>query len=161
MKYLVPHPLMSICLVAIWLLLNQSISPAHIIVGGVIALVTTRAMAALRVSNTRMRLTMAIPRLAMVVLSDIVRSNLAVARIILFSRTPPTSGFVRIPLETNNPYCLAVLACIITSTPGTLWMEHDSRSNILLLHVLDLVDEKHWIDVIKHRYERLLTEIFV
>jgi multicomponent K+:H+ antiporter subunit E len=68
---------------------------------------------------------------------------------------------VRIPLRTNNRYCLAVLACIITSTPGTLWMAHDTRSNVLLLHVLDLVDEQRWIELIQQRYERLLREIFV
>ena len=161
MKRIIPHPLMAFSLVLMWLLLNQSVAPAHIIVGSAIALATSWVMAALGVQGPRVRLTMAIPRLMAVVLSDIVRSNLAVARIILSRHTQPTSGFVRIPLETSNRYCLAALACIITSTPGTLWMEHDSRNNTLLLHVLDLVDEKHWIELVKQRYERLLTEIFV
>jgi multicomponent K+:H+ antiporter subunit E len=161
MKRLVPHPLMAMCLVGLWLLLNQSLAPAHVILGCCIALLTTWGMATLRINSSRIRFTMAIPRLAKIVLSDIVRSNFAVARIILFSRAQPTSGFVQIPLESSNPYCLAVLACIITSTPGTLWMEHDSRRNVLLLHVLDLIDERHWVALVKQRYERLLMEIFV
>ena len=91
---------------------------------------------------------------------DIWRSNIAVARLILRPDHPRrVSGFVVVPLELRNPAGLAILACIVTSTPGTAWVEHNSESNKLLLHVLDLVDEAHWIDLIKNRYERLLLEI--
>jgi multicomponent K+:H+ antiporter subunit E len=161
MKRLLPHPLMAVLLLLMWLLLNQSIAPADILLGAVLAVVATWLMAALRVSRPKIRWSLAIPRLAVTVLADIIRSNFAVAKIILSPRTRPTSGFVRIPLATSNRYCLAALACIITATPGTLWMEHDSRRNVLLLHVLDLVDENHWIELVKQRYERLLMEIFV
>src|SRR5690606_3415625 len=130
------------------------------LLGIVAALFATWVMGLLDVIPAHIRLTWAIPRLACAVLKDIVRSNIAVARIILSARVRPTSGFARIPLDTDNRYCLALLACIVTATPGTLWMDYDSRRNLLLLHVLDLVDEQHWIDLIKQRYERLLMEIF-
>jgi multicomponent K+:H+ antiporter subunit E len=94
------------------------------------------------------------------VVFDIVRSNLAVARLILRRDQRTHSGFVAIPLTLVDPYGLAVLACIITSTPGTIWVSHDSGASILLIHVLDLVDEQTWIDSIKRRYEQLLLEIF-
>ena len=70
------------------------------------------------------------------------------------------SGFVSVPLRLTNPYALAVLACIITSTPGTIWVSYDAGRNILLIHVLDLVDEMVWIRTIRDRYEHLLLEIF-
>jgi multicomponent K+:H+ antiporter subunit E len=124
-------------------------------------MVATRTMVALNVAEPRVRMTMAIPRLLGTAIWDVIRSNVAVAGIILLRRTQPNSGFVHIPLDTSNHYCLAGLACIITATPGTLWVEHDSRRNVLLLHVLDLVDEEYWVEFIKHRYERLLMEIFV
>lgn len=161
MRRLIAYPLLTVSLVLMWLLLNQSVAPAHILLGLGVALVATWTMGALNVEEPKIRWCSAIPRLAIMVLQDIVRSNIAVARIILARRSQPTSGFVRIPLDTRNRYCLAVLACIVTATPGTLWMEHDSRRNILLLHVLDLVDETHWIEIIKQRYERQLMEIFV
>src|SRR3546814_14963763 len=56
--------------------------------------------------------------------------------------------------------CLAVLGGIITSTPGTIWVSYDPIGNMLLIHVLDLVDERTWIDTIQQRYERPLLEIF-
>ena len=70
------------------------------------------------------------------------------------------SGFVAIPLTITSRHGLAVLACIITSTPGTIWVSYDPIGNMLLIHVLDLVDEQTWIDTIQSRYERPLLEIF-
>ena len=67
---------------------------------------------------------------------------------------------MNIPLDLRDPYGLAALACIITSTPGTFWVELRSGDGMLMIHVLDLIDESEWIQTIKGRYERLLLEIF-
>jgi multicomponent K+:H+ antiporter subunit E len=84
-----------------------------------------------------------------------------VARIVLGPRrSDVTSGFMNIPLEMRAPYGLAALAIIITSTPGTLWVDFDSARGVLTIHVLDLIDEEAWIATIKQRYERRLMEIF-
>jgi multicomponent K+:H+ antiporter subunit E len=99
--------------------------------------------------------------LAGFVAADIVRSNIAVALIVLgVTGRERKSGFVHIPLDLRQPYGLAVLACIITSTPGTLWVSFDEATGTLTIHVLDLIDESEWIRTIKGRYERLLLEIF-
>ena len=52
------------------------------------------------------------------------------------------------------------MACIITATPGTLWVNFDAQKGLLIIHVLDLIDEGEWIHTIKGRYERHLLEIF-
>jgi multicomponent K+:H+ antiporter subunit E len=161
MKQLLPFPLASACLLALWLLLNQTFSLGHILLGGTIALLGGWSFAALKPPKTRPRRLSAIFRLAALVLADIARSNIAVARIILgLERKPWTSGFVEIPLELRDPYGLAALACIITSTPGTLWVDFNEASGKLTIHVLDLVDKTEWVRTIKGRYERLLLEIF-
>jgi len=100
--------------------------------------------------------------LLVVALRDIVRSNFNVARIVLGFRRGRElrSGFVKIPLKLKDPHGLAVLAGIITSTPGTVWVGHDVETSTLTLHVLDLHDEAVWIAWVKEPYERLLREIF-
>ena len=37
---------------------------------------------------------------------------------------------MNIPLDLRDPYGLAALACIITSTPGTLWVNFDAATGI-------------------------------
>ena len=55
------------------------------------------------------------------------------------------AGFVRIPLDMRAPYGLAALACILTATPGTVWVDYDAAEGTMLLHVLDLTDEEEWV----------------
>ena len=68
--------------------------------------------------------------------------------------------FVSVPLQLTDPYGLALLACIITATPGTIWMSYRPVDNLLLIHVFDLVDEQAWVSTVTERYERPLREIF-
>lgn len=161
MRRWLPFPLLTLALIVLWLLLQQSVTPGQILLGLAVALVASHAMAALRPEPIRFRWSRAIPRLAGVVLVDIFRSNLAVGRIILSRQMRARrSGFMTIPLDLTNPHGLAMLALIMTATPGTLWVQHDSARKVLLMHVLDLVDESDWVILIKGRYERLLMEIF-
>jgi len=161
MTRLLPFPLVTAGLLVLWLLLNQAVSIGHLLLGGAIALAGGLALAALRLPKVQVQRLGAILRLASLVLADIVRSNLAVGKLILgLEGRERTSGFVNIPLDLRNPYGLAALACIITSTPGTLWVSFDPATAKLMIHVLDLVDESEWIHTIKGRYEPLLREIF-
>jgi multicomponent K+:H+ antiporter subunit E len=161
MTRLLPFPLVAAGLLVLWLLLNQALSLGHILLGSVGALLGGWALTALEPPKARVRRPAAIIRLSFLVLADIVRSNIAVGRIILgLGQQERVSGFVNIPLDLRSPYGLAVLACIITSTPGTLWVSFDRAKRILMIHVLDLVDENEWVRTIKGRYERLLLDIF-
>jgi multicomponent K+:H+ antiporter subunit E len=161
MGRLLPFPLLSASLLALWLLLNQSVSPGHLLLGAILAIFGGWIMTALQPDKSRIKNPGAMLRLARAVIIDVVRSNIAVSRIILMpSRCKVKSGLVSIPLELRDRYGLAVLACIITSTPGTLWVSFNYASGTLLIHVLDLVDESEWIDLIKGRYESMLLEIF-
>lgn len=159
MSRLLPYPLLTVSLLVMWLLLN-SFSLGHALLGTVIALFASRAMAALQPAKPRLRRWDLIPKLIYLVFLDILRSNIAVAGIILKGRHKDvTAGFVLIPLDLRDPTGLSILACIITSTPGTAWVEYNAANGRLLTHVLDLIDEQEWINVIK-RYEHLLMEIF-
>jgi multicomponent K+:H+ antiporter subunit E len=161
MSRLVPYPLLTAALVLMWLLLNR-FSPGHLLLGTTIAIIAARAVSALEPPMPRIRRWGGLLWLFAEVMADIVRSNIAVARLILIGRrgNPRQAGFVEIDLALRDPSALAILAIIVTSTPGTAWFDYDRASGRLLLHVLDLVDEDEWIDLVKNRYERPLMEIF-
>ena len=156
-----PYPIVSLGLLLLWLLLNESLSLAHIVLGSCLAIGGGFILRTLEPSPAHLRRPAALLNLGWLVLLDIVRSNIAVARIILGGRVPNVpSGFVDIPLEMQSPHGLAALATIITATPGTVWVNHDLATGMLTIHVLDLVDESAWLRTIKGRYERRLMEIF-
>jgi multicomponent K+:H+ antiporter subunit E len=160
-RHVLPYPLLSLVLLVLWLLLNQSLSPAHFLLGACLAIGGGLVLTALEPSQPRLRRPMTAVILGWLVLLDIVRSNIAVAQIILGGRLPSiTSGFVEVPLQLRAPHGLAALATIITATPGTIWANYDPPTGVLTIHVLDLVDQSTWLRTIKGRYERRLMEIF-
>ncbi|HVY02123.1 MAG TPA: Na+/H+ antiporter subunit E [Caulobacterales bacterium] len=161
MSRVLPYPGLSFALAAFWLLLNNSLSPPALFGAAIIGLIAPWTLVPLRAERLRIRRFSALAKLAGTVIYDIVRSNFAVAAIIVSGAgRRRTAGFVAIPLDMTNQYALAALAIIITSTPGTLWAQHDAATRRLLLHVFDLVDEADWIVLVKGRYEPLLREIF-
>lgn len=161
MKRWLPYPTMSLFVLATWLLLNQSLAPGHVLLGVVFGLALGVAFGRFQPPPLRIRNRRVLPGLIARVIGDVVRSNLAMFQIIVSGRSRTiTSGFVYIPLELNSPYGLVALACIITATPGTIWVSYQSRERLLLIHVFDLVDEAIWIRTITDRYVTPLKEVF-
>ena len=155
-------PVLTGALLVMWLLLNDSLSLGHVLLGLLFAVALAWSSGALRPLTPRIRQAHLALVLLAFVLRDIVRSNIGVARIVLGSSggREVHSGFVKIPLDLTDPHGLAVLAGIVTATPGTVWVDHDAATSTLTLHVLDLKSETEWINWIKDRYEKLLMEIF-
>ncbi len=161
MSIILPYPLLTAFLVIMWMALN-SFSLGHFVLGLIIAWVASASMAALRPDKPHIRKPFTLMwLLATVIFRDIVISNIAVSTIILRPRKhAPRPGFITIPLDMKSPSGLAILAILVTSTPGTSWLEYDSNEGTLLIHALDLEDEEALRDLIKNRYERMLMEVF-
>lgn len=161
MKRLLPSPLLTLALLIIWLLLNQTVAPLHVLFGLLLGLIIPRLTLPLRPTQTRLRKPWVLFRLLSWSLLEILRSCFNVSRIILFRKQQDlNSQFIRVPLDLKDATGLAVLSCLINSTPGTVWVEVLQDSHELSLHVFDLHDANWWIDTIKQRYERPLIEIF-
>ena len=162
MKAMMQFPRMEIMLLLMWLLVNDSLALHHWLFGLIFAFPVGRLARTLRPRTAHPRRLGLALLLCWHVFWDVVRSNLAVGRIILGTvrQQQPKVGFMKIPLEMRDPHGLAALAIIITATPGTVFAHLDPNSNVLTLHVLDLQDEATWLRTIKQRYERPLMEIF-
>jgi multicomponent K+:H+ antiporter subunit E len=147
-------------LLVLWLVLNESWSLAQFFLGVVLALWFTWAAARLRPLHAKPHKLWLLPGLFCKVATDIIRSNFAVACLILHPQPERyTPGFIRIPLTLRDPHGLAMLACILTYTPGTVWVDF-ARDGYLTVHVLDLQNEAEWVRWVKQHYERPLMEIF-
>jgi multicomponent K+:H+ antiporter subunit E len=161
MRRSLPYAFVWALLVAMWLVLYETLAPGQWILGGAVAAAGVWGLRALQAPAIRLRRPRVAAALVWLVFVDIVRSNVAVGLIALHPGVRGRrAGFVRIPLALRDPVGLAALACIVTSTPGTAWAGYESRSGVLTLHVLDLVDEAYWVRTVRERYERRLKEIF-
>lgn len=155
------YPRLALFMFVGWLLLAERITPGQVVLAAFAGVGGAWMMSRLQLPPVSPRQVRVMLRLLAHVTADIIRSNFAVARIVLGRRSAwQHSNFLMIPLDLRNRAGLALLGCIVTATPGTIWVSYDSVSGQLLLHILDLIDRDEWTRTIKNRYERLLMEIF-
>lgn len=158
---LVPAPLTSAALLALWLVLARSTSAGHVLFGLALALATPILTSRLRPTRVRVRRPLAVLRFILTVGHDVLRSNFQVAWGVLGWRwRRPNARFVIIPLELKDPLGLAALSMVTTVVPGTVWSELALDRSALLLHVWDVDHEPAFVARFKARYEKPLKEIF-
>lgn len=160
MRRLLPAPLLSATLFVVWLLLNNTLDPAHVALAALLAVVVPWFTEPLRPERPRIGKPLMIARLGLVVLWDIVLSNIEVARRILGPESAIKPAFVWVPLDLTDAHAILSLAGIITMTPGTLSAELSPDRRHLLVHAFNVDDEVALIAQIKARYEMPLKEIF-
>ncbi|MDA3887903.1 MAG: Na+/H+ antiporter subunit E [Allgaiera sp.] len=158
---LVPHPILTLLLTLVWMMLMNSISAGAVAFGLFLGLVVPFLTQSYWPDRPRIHRPLKIVAYILLVLYDIVMANVTVARIVLFvPRAKLQPAWIVIPLELRSPEAITVLAGSITLTPGTLTAEVSSDAHAILVHCLHAPDPDAVRDEIKHRYERRLLEIF-
>ena len=159
-KRWLPSPPLAVAVFLFWMLLNSTFSLAHAIGGLALALVIPSFAARLDREFARIGSLRKLPKMAAILLLDILHSNITVAMQVLGPEHRITPGFIWLPLEITNIHGIAALTSIITLTPGTVSSALSDDRRHLLVHVLHLQDADALIHQIKTRYEQPLMEIF-
>ena len=160
-RRILPHPLLTLLLVLVWLMLVNKVTPGNIVLGLILGIIIPILTAPYWPARPKLRNPLMIIEYLVVVLWDICRANVIVALIILFRRNENLkSTWVTIPLDLTSPEAITVLAGTITMTPGTVSSDLSRCGRALLVHCLDAPDPAAVRDEIKSRYERRLKEIF-
>lgn len=162
-RRLLPSPLTSLVLFVAWPVLNGSASAGQLLLGAVLALGIPWLLAPLRPSRSRLRAWPTLIRLVGVVLWDVVRSNVDVARRVLGRDAAIQPRFVWVPVGLQDPLAIVLLAGIVTTTPGTISAELSDDRRWLLVHALHAPDEAAAAAIvaeIQARYEAPLAEVF-
>lgn len=161
LRRLLPHPLLTLTLTVIWLLLVNRFTLGNLVLGGALGLVIPAITAAYWPERPRLRHPLKIAEYIVLVIWDIIVANVVVAGIILFRpHDRIRTRWVAVPLELTSPEAITVLAGTITMTPGTVSAQLSADGRSILVHCLDTDDPDATRDEIKSRYERRLMEIF-
>lgn len=161
MKSLFPAPLLSLSLAVLWVMLNGSAAPGHLMLGLIIAIIVPLSTQSLRPTRQRVRHPKAVLKLLGRVFVDVIKSNMEVFwRVWTYRLNPPRTQWVVIPLQLRDPTGLAALAAITAVTPGTVWCELSMDRSRMLLHVFHVPEGMDYAAFFKDRYEALLMEIF-
>lgn len=157
---MLPQPLMSIVLLAVWLLANNAVSPGLVALGLLFAVAIPIATQRFWPEYPERVRYGKLARFLLVVLSDIVVANVRVAVLILGPRSRLRPTFFAVPLALEGSFPKLLLASTISLTPGTVSSDLSEDGRTLLVHGLDVADVAATVARIKARYERPLLEIF-
>lgn len=161
MSRLLPHPVLSVSLLVIWLALNASVAPGQILLGAALGVGLPLFSIAYWPERPPFHRLPLLWRLFLVVIWDIVVASGKVAWLTLTRRSQDLEPqFAAIRIDCRSAYAQALLVSIITITPGTLVADLDAENNQILVHWLHEPDLERAIQLIKTRYDRPLAEIF-
>lgn len=154
-----PHPFVSVLVGLSWLMLGHSSEAFDIFMAIMLGLIIPKIVQPFIVRTPNIHWQPAI-RLIFVVLWDIIVSNIRVAKQVLGPTKNLHPKWFRVPLDTDHEHVNALLAMIITTTPGTVSAGIDQERGDILVHALSCDDIDAEIEAIKLRYELPLIEIF-
>ncbi|GGJ88998.1 Na+/H+ antiporter subunit E [Pseudomonas matsuisoli] len=155
-----PHPLLTLFLTVVWVLLTNSLSVGSWLMGAFLGWGIPLLCQDFLLKTPRLRRPALLLRYMLVVLYDIVAANLNVARLVLGPPKNLRPAFVEVPMEIEDEFVLTLLACVVSLTPGTVSSGLSADHKTLLLHGLDVDDSEQMIAQVKNRYEAPLMEIF-
>ncbi|MDP2801540.1 MAG: Na+/H+ antiporter subunit E [Phreatobacter sp.] len=159
-RYL-PQPILTLVIAGVWMALANDISLGNAVLGLILGVLIPLVTQAYWPDRPRFKNPWRIVDFTLVVLWDIVLSNIQVAQLILFRRGDSLrSQFVRVPLALTNAEAITILAGTITMTPGTISADLSADGTSILVHCLETDDPEGTVNAIKERYERRLMEIF-
>jgi multicomponent K+:H+ antiporter subunit E len=158
MRRLLPHPLLSVTLVAIWLLLVNQVSVGHLVLGVVLGVAVPLYTARFWPDHVHVRRPLVLLRFIAVVLYDILVANVAVARLILGRQERLQPAFLVLPLRLETDVAISVLANTISLTPGTVSTFLSADRRCLIIHSLHTTDPEEVLATIRERYETPLKE---
>lgn len=160
MKRLFPHPVLTLLLVALWLLMNNTLSIGHLVLGFILGWSIPLICRNFLIDVPRVRKPIKLVFFIIQVFYDIVLANLHIARLVLGPKSKLNPAFVEVPVDIEDEFLLSALASIVSLTPGTVSAGLSHNHKTLLLHGLDIPDEQALIAQVKSRYEAPLMEIF-
>lgn len=160
MHRLFPHPVLSLNLTVVWMLLSNEFSGASLVMGLLLGWLIPLFSVRFWPEPVVIRHPLTLLRFIATVLYDILLANFIVAALIVRGPRQLKPAFVRVPLALKSELAISLLSNTICLTPGTVSAELAADHRSLLVHALSTDDPQALVDTIKQRYEAPLKQVF-
>lgn len=95
-----------------------------------------------------------------VLVKEIIKANIMVAKIVLQPRIDIKPGIIAVPIDSKTDLSITAIANTITLTPGTLTIDMSEDRSILYVHAIDATDPEGVARSIKNDLEKYVLEAF-
>lgn len=150
--------MLNIVIAIVWMSLT-SWNATSLVLGYLIGLGLIFAMRRFLHYEFYLKKVLAIIKLLLLFLKEIVLSNIIVAKHVISPKLNIRPGIFAFPTELKSDWEITTLACLITLTPGTLTLEVSPKGDILYIHAIDIPDAEEVILQIKNNFEKAIMEV--
>lgn len=154
---------------AVWILLTWSFKVQELTAGVIVSIGAALFSSRFFIHDSAFRFLNPLNLLKLVVfgfvlLKEMIKANLDMAKRVLGGCKEVNPGIVRIPTDIQSDYGLALLANSITLTPGTITMDvaEEDGQNYFYVHWIDVTESDRTAagEVIKSKLEKGVGRVF-
>lgn len=156
----------SVALGLVWCFVHGTITPTNFLVGlvlGPFVIYPFRELYDFTRKKTYINTIRKIPKqlkFLSVLLIEIIKANIMVAKIVLSPKMNIKPGIIAVPIRTVTDTGITAIANTITLTPGTLTLDVSDDRKVLYVHAIDASDPQGVRDSIRDDLEKYVLEAF-
>ncbi|SRR5690606_15077166 len=151
--------LLNFLLASIWMFFQNSISVTTFTVGYLLGLLIIFIMRRFFSSRFYFYRILAIIKLLLIFIRELIYSNLAVLRNILSPKLTIQPGIFALDTKLTAEWEITLLANLITLTPGTLVINVSNDKKTLYIHAMDIKDVEDTVKSIRNTFEKTIMEV--
>lgn len=150
----------------IWCFVHGTFSLNSIIFGFLIGLLTIRPFKFLYRPESDFKLftpsnrIISIIKYFMVLIKEIIKANIVVAKIVTKSKIDIKPGIIAVPIRCKTDLGITGIANTITLTPGTITVDISNDKSILYVHCIDASDPEAVCASVRDDLEKYVLEAF-
>lgn len=92
-------------------------------------------------------------------LYELLKANIEVAYEVMTPKFGMKPAIVKVPLEVETDFEIALLINLISLTPGTLSLDVSTDRKVLYIHSMHITDKESFISSIKNGFEKRLLKL--
>ena len=150
----------------VWCFVHGTFSINSLIFGLLIGLVCIRPFKFLYKPESNFKLfsppsrIISIIRYFVVLIKEIIKANIVVAKIVLKPKIDINPGIIAVPIRCKTDLGITAIANTITLTPGTITVDISDDKSLLYVHCIDASNPKAVAASIRNDLEKYVLEAF-
>lgn len=151
--------LINVVLALLWMFMNSNFTVGSFFAGYLLGLLAVFIIRRFIPGRFYMRRVVAIVKLGVIFLWELVKANIDVVRVVLNPKIDIHPGFFAYPTDLEDDWEVSLLAALITLTPGTVVVAISEDHRTFYIHALNMEESETFIADIKKNFEEVIKEV--
>jgi len=142
-----------------WMLLNESYSFSSFFAGFLVGIVLLYLFRRFLPGSFYLRRWFMIFGLLILFIKELIKSNIDIVKLVYKRQPEVEPGIFALPIDLEKDWEIALLANLITLTPGTLSIAVSRDHSVIYVHAMHIDTIEESINSIKNSFERAILEV--